>query len=94
MFGYKIFNDSSIYDLTTHNNNHVERRCNMFRYVIYLFNAESNSIKCREFICRTFEVNFNSLIIYPTDYSEPINIYLDSNMRFEVIPYRHLLQIS
>lgn len=31
MFGYKIFNNTSLYDLTSHNNRHYERGCNMNR---------------------------------------------------------------
>lgn len=64
----------------------------MYRYIIYVFTVENNEIICKDYLCRHFAVNNRSLIIYPYDFSEHTYIHLDSNMRFEIIPYRHYIE--
>ena len=88
MFGYKIFNDSSIYDLTTHNNKHEERRCNMIRYYISIYEQyDDNEKLLNTFDCRHFEVNNDKLTLYPSSYLGTVDILLGIRIRIKIRPY-------
>lgn len=65
----------------------------MVRYYIYLFTLVENKVVCCEYNVRHFEVNNITLDLYPIDYGEVIHIHLDPTMRFEVTPYRYLLEV-
>lgn len=65
----------------------------MVRYFIFLYTVVNNKVNCCTYNVRHFEVNNISLILYPIDYGKVIYIHLDPSMRFEVEPYRYLLEI-
>lgn len=66
----------------------------MIRYYIYLFTVINNKVCCFSYNVRHFEVNNIYLSMYPIDYSDVIRVHLDPSIRFEVVPYRHLLELD
>ena len=59
----------------------------MIRYRIHVYTIENNKEKVKNYNCRHFTVNNNSLVLYPVDFNETIHILLNPAMMFEVYPY-------